>query len=484
MKFLALDVGEKRIGLACGDSNTRIAVPAGFVETGGSEWQEIAQMANFYGITHLIIGLPRNNQGQETAQSAYVRKFARQLMQKMPKVKVHFQDETLTSVLAEERLKARGRPYQRGDIDAEAAAIILQDYLEGLRSATGAAAVNNSSGVAAAPTEVAPPEPQASQAPQVPPAKKSSKSRKKSQKEEKMSKKSAKKSKKSSKKLITGVISAILVVAVVAVLGVVGLFYLREQKRTERAEMYAQQEAEMQPEVFTFTVKPGETIYDVRDNLIAAGYSATEVEAALAANYDFPMLKNRPTGATLEGYLFGETQEFYNDTPATEVIEFFLEKMQDNVDASRLTQKFAAQGLTLHEGITLASVVQKEAKSPEMPTVAQVFLSRLAAGIPLGSDVTVSYALDTLDPDRESHSDNQAALSVDSCYNTRLYGGLPCGPISNPSLDALLAVANPSDTSYLYFLTGDDGLMYYSYTEEEHTQNAAEHCQDLCQVSL
>ena len=119
-----------------------------------------------------------------------------------------------------------------------------------------------------------------------------------------------------------------------------------------------------------------------------------------------------------------------------------------------------------------------------MPTVAQVFLTRLAYGIPLGSDVTVSYAVDMVDPDRQTYIDNQAALTIDSCYNTRLYAGLPCGPISNPGLSALLAVAEPSDTAYLYFLTGDDGMMYYSYTEAEHIQNIYSHCQELCNVSL
>ena len=158
--------------------------------------------------------------------------------------------------------------------------------------------------------------------------------------------------------------------------------------------------------------------------------------------------------------------------------------MGDVIKENDLEAKYASRGLTLHEGITLASVVQKEASPQEQPTVAQVFLSRLGYGIPLGSDVTVTYALDTVDPDRTTYQDNQSALKVDSCYNTRLHSGLPCGPISNPSLTALLAVANPSDTTYLYFLTGDDGLMYYSYTEAEHNQNIYSHCKELCNVSL
>ena len=128
--------------------------------------------------------------------------------------------------------------------------------------------------------------------------------------------------------------------------------------------------------------------------------------------------------------------------------------------------------------------MQKEASSPDQPTVAQVFLSRLEYGIPLGSDVTVSYALDIVDPERVTYTDNEAALKVDSCYNTRINAGLPCGPISNPGLSALLSVAEPEDNDYLYFLTGDDGTMYYSSTEEGHLSNRSLYCQDLCEVSL
>ena len=167
-----------------------------------------------------------------------------------------------------------------------------------------------------------------------------------------------------------------------------------------------------------------------------------------------------------------------------DILKVFLKKTDEVIRENNLKQKFSDQGLSIFEGFTLASVVQKEAYSPDQPTVAQVFLSRLSLGIPLGSDVTVSYALDTIDPDRQIYTDNQAALRVDSCYNTRLYGGLPCGPISNPGLSALQAVANPSDSSYLYFLTGDDGMMYYSYTESEHIQNIYSHCQELCNTAL
>ena len=128
MRILGLDIGEKRIGVAKADSNTRIAVPVGYINVDGSEWQEIARLCNLQGTKFFVLGLPRSNEGTETQQSLYVRNFAKYLMQQIPGAKVRFQDESLTSVVAEERLKASGKAYEKGDIDAEAAAIILQDF--------------------------------------------------------------------------------------------------------------------------------------------------------------------------------------------------------------------------------------------------------------------------------------------------------------------------------------------------------------------
>ncbi|MBQ8984591.1 endolytic transglycosylase MltG, partial [Candidatus Saccharibacteria bacterium] len=91
---------------------------------------------------------------------------------------------------------------------------------------------------------------------------------------------------------------------------------------------------------------------------------------------------------------------------------------------------------------------------------------------------------DLLDPNRQVYTDNGLVLEIDSPYNTRKSLGIPPGPICNPGTSALLAVANPTDTSYLYFLTGDDGVMYYSYTEAEHNQNIIDHCRSLCNIQL
>ena len=130
MRVIGLDVGEKRIGVSKADSSTRIAVPVGFVNVDGSEWQRIARIASMNNTYFFVLGLPRSNEGNETKQSLYVRSFAKILVEKIPGARIKFQDESFTSVEAEERLKSRKRNYEKGEIDAEAAAIILQDFLE------------------------------------------------------------------------------------------------------------------------------------------------------------------------------------------------------------------------------------------------------------------------------------------------------------------------------------------------------------------
>jgi putative Holliday junction resolvase len=125
---VCLDVGEKRIGVAVGDSDVRIAVPFETIEVDGSEVQAVTEILLREKANVLVIGYPRNQSGEPTAQSKYVEEFAEKLVDISPKIV--FQDESLTSVIAEQQLIAYDRPYKKSDIDAQAAAIILQDYLE------------------------------------------------------------------------------------------------------------------------------------------------------------------------------------------------------------------------------------------------------------------------------------------------------------------------------------------------------------------
>ena len=485
MRIIGLDVGERRIGVSKVDSSTRIAVPVGFLLADGSEWQEIRKIANLNNTNFFVLGLPRSNEGNETKQTLYVRGFARTLAKMIPGAKIRFQDESLTSVEAESRLKARKKKYEKGDIDAEAATIILQDFIENFK-------------------EEAPlPSPEESREAKsgIWPSNEGLETLQSVAKKEKNKVVlEAKKTKKKLKKWTIFGIPAIIIV--LGLIGVTVALKWRDYNRWQYEQWVAEEEAKMGlAKTFNFTILPGETIFDIKKNLLEVdrngevkedenaedlveNYTLEEIEAAFNASYDFEFLKSRPEGASLEGYLFPETHNFYATATVEDILKAFLESMGKVISDNDLEEKYREQGLSLHEGITMASVVQGESTPSDVATVAQVLLLRLSYGWPLGADATVSYALDVVDPDRKIYTDNAAALSIDSCYNTRRYAGLPCGPINNPGLNALLAVGSPSDTAYLYFLTGDDGLMYYSYTEAEHFQNIRNHCQVLCNASL
>ena len=135
---------------------------------------------------------------------------------------------------------------------------------------------------------------------------------------------------------------------------------------------------------------------------------------------------------------------------------------------------FKENGLNLYQGITLASIIQRESIGGDEPQIAQVFYTRLSIGMMLGSDVTYQYIADKTGVARD--------INLDSPYNTRRYTGLPPGPIATPGLNALLAVASPAPGDYIYFLSGDDDVTYFATTLEEHEANIRNHCQQKCQI--
>lgn len=126
--LLALDVGERRIGVALADTSVKIAIAYDTFEVDGNELQRIAELVVSEDIDIVVVGYPRNQSGEPTQQTAYVERFAAQLEDIAPKLV--FQDESLTSVKAEELLNRQKRRYEKGDIDALAASLILEDYLE------------------------------------------------------------------------------------------------------------------------------------------------------------------------------------------------------------------------------------------------------------------------------------------------------------------------------------------------------------------
>lgn len=127
-QLIGLDVGTVRIGVALGDTAIRIAIPHGHIDVDGSEVEQVARLAIINAASTIVIGYPRNQSGEPTTQTEFVENFANKL--KDLDADIVFQDESLTSVIAEQRLIARGKAYTKADVDSEAAVIILQDYME------------------------------------------------------------------------------------------------------------------------------------------------------------------------------------------------------------------------------------------------------------------------------------------------------------------------------------------------------------------
>lgn len=125
--IVALDVGTKRIGVAVADSTVPIAMPLATIEVDGTEIDAIKRVVADRGAKKVVVGYPRNQAGEATDQTAVSESVGRKVA---AFAEVVYQDESLTSIMAEDRLKAAGKPYTKGDIDAAAATIILQDYLE------------------------------------------------------------------------------------------------------------------------------------------------------------------------------------------------------------------------------------------------------------------------------------------------------------------------------------------------------------------
>lgn len=126
--MLALDVGERRIGVAAADTSTKIAYPVMTIPVDGQEIEVLRQLIAEHAADLLVVGYPRNQSGDPTAQTAAVEAFVARLVPLG--VEVVYQDESLTSVMAEQYLASHKKSYTKEDIDAHAASIILTDYLE------------------------------------------------------------------------------------------------------------------------------------------------------------------------------------------------------------------------------------------------------------------------------------------------------------------------------------------------------------------
>lgn len=175
----------------------------------------------------------------------------------------------------------------------------------------------------------------------------------------------------------------------------------------------------------------------------------------------------------LEGYLYAITYDFYEENPSIEsIVEMMLEQTQ-SVMAPYFEQIDEA-GMTIHEAITFASIIEKETgKLDQRNEISGVFHNRLDVDMPLQTDPTVIYA-------KGEHTERvlYEDLEIESPYNTYKVKGLPVGPISNFAESSLEAVLNPVESDYLYFLHDRQGNIHFAETLEEHNQNKVEHLGD------
>lgn len=181
----------------------------------------------------------------------------------------------------------------------------------------------------------------------------------------------------------------------------------------------------------------------------------------------YRFLSDLPDGATLEGYLFPDTYRFSLEATGEEIVKKMLETFDKKV-SNDLYASAEKQKRTIRDIVIMASIVEGEVRSTEdRQTVSGIFWNRLTIGMPLQSDATLEYVLRT---GVIQHSIEQT--KINSPYNTYTAKGLPPGPVSNPSLDALFACVQPKNTEYLYFLSNPKtGETYFGRTFDEHIAN-------------
>ena len=174
-----------------------------------------------------------------------------------------------------------------------------------------------------------------------------------------------------------------------------------------------------------------------------------------------------PEATSLEGYLFPDTYKFSPGTPPRTIVLAMLQNFRRHFSGE---MAYITTGLNLHQTVTLASIVELEAKLPqERALVASVYANRLRHHMLLDADPTVIYALKLAH--RWDGNIHKGDLQIDSPYNTYRFPGLPPGPIANPGLASLQAAAAPAKTEFLYFVARHDGSHAFSTNINEHNRN-------------
>lgn len=203
-------------------------------------------------------------------------------------------------------------------------------------------------------------------------------------------------------------------------------------------------------------------VYEQRGFGVAADFITAGRNASLINDLD-------PTARDLEGYLFPETYALPRHTPAARLVAQMVAGFKKAFDEG-LRSAAAADGLTVRQAVTVASLVEKEtASSDERPLVAAVYRNRMRIRMGMQADPTVIYALQKAG--KYDGNLSKADLQFDSPYNTYRYAGLPPGPIAAPGRASLVAVVNPAAVDYLYFVSRNDGTHVFATTLAGHNKN-------------
>lgn len=236
----------------------------------------------------------------------------------------------------------------------------------------------------------------------------------------------------------------------------------------------------------SFLVSPGMDVFGIARRLtegtddvwvtIQEGWRAEQIGQYLESElsqFDTNSTAFTSECLTAEGFLFPETYLVPRGYDTKQMCDLLKAQYGEVFTFDLREQATANTGLNDEQVVILASIVQREAKDPEqMRHVAGILLNRLEIGMALQVDATLQYAKG-YDPVKETWwpTPTAADKEVDSPYNTYLNQGLPPAPISNPGLDALMAVVNPLESDELYYLHAPDGSMYYAETYEGHQAN-------------
>jgi UPF0755 protein len=218
--------------------------------------------------------------------------------------------------------------------------------------------------------------------------------------------------------------------------------------------------------VVTITIPEGLTVHEIAERVAATGLVCQdEFENAAREGAIVRALGLMPLGA--EGYLFPATYKFSPHATTDDVLGAMLARFYQ-ILTPEVEERMFEQGLDPRRLVTMASIVEKEAKAPaERPLIAGVFYNRLRLGMPLQSDPTAEYELDGAGASAAS------AVHTASAFNTYDFTGLPPGPIANPGLKSIEAALYPTRTDYLYFVARDNGTHVFSKSYDEHRRNIA-----------